>query len=167
MELICPDYAKRLSKMLTCWRQVLIGNSSMFDVQVRLMSRAVTQIVVALQNKPGTLAQLCSTLRDAEVNISASAGWLERGRGKVRLLVDNPDKAKDALKAAKIRFSEEEAIAIELDNRPGALGEVAGKLAQAKINIKYGYATTSEGSARATVILAVPNVTKALGAIGG
>jgi hypothetical protein len=89
------------------------------------------------------------------------------GRGKVRLLVDNPDKAKDALKAAKIRFSEEEAIPIELDNRSGALGEVAGKLAQAKINIKYAYATTSEESTKTTVILAVPDVARALGILGG
>jgi len=130
------------------------------------MSR-VTQIVVALQNKPGTLAKLCSTLRDAEVNISAVDGDVIAGRGKVRLLVDNLDKAKDALKAAKIRFSEEEAIAIELDNRPGALGEVAQKLAQAKINIKYAYATTPGGSTKATVILAVSDVAKALGVIGG
>jgi hypothetical protein len=127
----------------------------------------ITQITVTLQNRPGTLAQLCSTLRDAGVNISAVVASEIRGKGKVRLLVDSPDKAKDALKAAKIRFSEEEAIAIELDNRPGALGEVAEKLAQAKINIKYAYATTSEGSTKATVILAVPDVAKALGVIGG
>jgi hypothetical protein len=131
------------------------------------MSRAVTQIVVALQNKPGTLAKLCSTLRDAGVNISAVVAPEIRGRGKVRLLVDNPDKAKDALKAAKIRFSEEEAIAIELDNKPGALGEVAEKLAQARINIRYAYATTSVGSAKATVVMAVPDVAKALGILGG
>jgi hypothetical protein len=138
----------------------------MIHVQDRFMSR-VTQIVVGLQNKPGTLAKLCSTLRDAGVNISALHGDVIAGRGKVRLLVDNPDKAKDALKAAKIRFSEEEAIAIELDNRPGALGEVAEKLAQAKINIKYTYATTSEGPTKTTVILGVPDVAKALGFIGG
>jgi hypothetical protein len=71
------------------------------------------------------------------------------------------------LRAAKIRFSEEEAIAVELDNRPSALGEVAEKLAQAKINIKYAYATASEGSAKATVILAVPDAAKALGVLGG
>ena len=127
----------------------------------------VIQIAVALQNKPGTLARLCSTLRDAGVNISAMDAAGIAGKGKVRLLVDSPDKAKDALKAAKIRFSEEEAVAIELENRPGALCEVAEKLAQAKINIRYAYATTSEGSAKATVILAVPNVDKALGVIGG
>jgi hypothetical protein len=126
----------------------------------------VTQIAVTLQNKPGTLAQLCSTLRDAGVNISAVVASEIRGRGKVRLLVDSPDKAKDALKAAKIRFSEEEAIAIELDNKPGALGEVAEKLAQARINIRYAYATTSEGSAKATVVMAVPDVAKALGILG-
>jgi hypothetical protein len=135
-------------------------------VEVRFVL-AVTQIVVTLQNKLGTLAQLCSTLKDAGVNISAVVAPEIRGRGKVRLLVDNPDKAKDALKAAKIRFTEEEAIAIELENRPGALGEVAEKLAQAKINIKYAYATTSEGSIKATVILAVPDVAKAPELIGG
>jgi hypothetical protein len=131
------------------------------------MSRAVTQIAVALQNKPGTLAKVCSTLRDAGVNISAMDAAGMAGKGKVRLLVDNPDKARDTLKAAKIRFSEEEAITIELDNRPGALGAVAEKLGQAKINIKYAYATTSEGSTKTTVILAVPDVAKALGVLGG
>jgi hypothetical protein len=127
----------------------------------------VTQIVVTLQNKPGTAAQLCSTLKDVGVNISALDAAAVAGRGKVRLLVDNPEKAKDALKAAKIRYTEEEAIAIELDNRPGALGDIAQKLAQAKINIKYAYATSTEGSAKTTVILAVPDVAKALGVLGG
>jgi len=127
----------------------------------------VTLIVVSMQNRPGTLAQVCSALGKAGVNITALLAPEIRGKGKVRLLVDNLDKAKDALKAAKIRFGEEEAIAAELDNKPGALGEVAEKLAQAKINIRYAYATTSEGSAKATVILAVPDVAKALSVLGG
>jgi hypothetical protein len=127
----------------------------------------VSLVTVTLQNKPGTLTRLCSTLGKAGVNISALLAPEIRGKGKVRLLVDNPDNAKDALKAAKIRFGEEEAIAVELDNKPGALGEVAEKLAQAKINIRYAYATTAEGSAKATVVLAVPDVVKALGVLGG
>jgi hypothetical protein len=127
----------------------------------------VTQIVVPLANKPGALAQLCSILGKAGVNITALLAPEIRGRGKVRVLVDNPDKAKDALKEAKIRFSEEDVIAVELDNRSGALGEVAEKLAQSKINIKFAYATASEGSAKAMVILAVPDAAKALGVLGG
>jgi len=88
-------------------------------------------------------------------------------QGKVRLLVDNADKAKEALKNAKIRFGEEEAIAIEVDNRPNALWEVAEKLAQAKINIRHAYGTATEGSPRATMVLAVPDAAKALGVLGG
>ena len=127
----------------------------------------VTQHAVTLENKPGALAQICSTLGKAGVNISAVLAPEIKGKGKVRFLVDNPNKAREALKAAKIRFSEEEVIALNLDNKPGALAEIAEKLAQSKINIKYAYATISEGSATATVILAVPNVAKALGVLGG
>jgi hypothetical protein len=119
-----------------------------------------------LQNKPGALAQVCSTLGKAGVNISALLAPEAKGRGKLRVLVDNADKAKEALKAARIRFSEEEVIALNLDNRPGALAEFSEKLAQSKINIRYAYATASEGSPKATVIMAVPNIAKALTALG-
>jgi hypothetical protein len=85
---------------------------------------------------------------------------------KVRFLVDRLDKAKEALNTAKIRFSEEEVITLNLDNRPGALAEVAEKLAQSKINIRYAYAAAAEDSAKATLIVVVPNVNKALGVLG-
>ena len=126
----------------------------------------VTQLAVSLQNKPGALAQICSTLGKAGVNVSAMLAPDARGRGKVRLLVDRTAKAKEALNAAKIRFSEEEVIALSLDNRAGALSEIAEKLSQAKINLKYAYATAAEGSAKATAIIAVSDVDKALGVLG-
>jgi hypothetical protein len=126
----------------------------------------VTQLAVTLANKPGTLAPLCSTLGKAGVNISALFAPEIRGRGKVRLLVDNLEQAKEALKAAKIRFSEEEAIAMELDNRANVGAEIAEKLSQAKINIKYAYATATEGAAKTSLILSVPNVAKALTVLG-
>jgi hypothetical protein len=123
--------------------------------------------VVTLANKPGALAQLCSTLGKSGVNVSAFVVPDVRGRGKVRLLLDTPDKAKEALKAAKVRFSEEEVIRMELDNRPNALGEVAEKLAQAKINIKYAYATVTEGAAKGAVVLSVRDIAKGLNVLGG
>jgi hypothetical protein len=128
--------------------------------------RKVAEIVVTLECKPGTLAHLCSTLGKAGVNISAvmapGVSGAKARQGRVRLLVDNPDKAKEALKNAKIRFGEEEAIATELDNRPSALCEIAEKLAQAKMNIRYAYGTATEGSTKATVVLAVADIAKAL-----
>ena len=127
----------------------------------------VTQLAVTLANKAGALAQLCSTLGKAGVNVSAFVAPEVAGRGRVRLLVNNPDKAKEALNAAKLRFSEGEVVVMELENKPNALGEVAEKLAQAKISIKYACATVTEGSAKGTVLLSVRDVARALTVLGG
>jgi hypothetical protein len=124
-----------------------------------------TQLVVSLANEPGTLAGLCAALGEAVVNITAIDVSEAKGSGRVRVMVDDLDEAKRALRGAKIRFSEEEVMVVELDNRPGALGELAGKLSQSKINIKYAYASTT-AFARARVIVAVPDVAKVLRVLG-
>ena len=130
-----------------------------------MISRA-TQLVVSLADKPGTLADLCSVLGKAEVNIIAVFAPEAKGTGTVRVMVtvDDLAVARAALKERKFSFSEEEVLDVELDNRPGAFAELAGKLAHAKINIRYAYATTS-AFARARVIMAVPDVNKGLAAL--
>ncbi len=128
-----------------------------------------TQLVLSLESKPGVLAQVSSTLARAGVNITAlCAAEATGGRGKIRLLVDNAARAAEALKAAKFRASQEEVLALTLDNRPGALAEVAEKLARARVNIKCAYATTPSGggSGPATVVLSVSNAAKAEAALG-
>jgi len=127
-----------------------------------MISKAI-QFVVPLANKPGTMSKLCSALGKEGVNIIAILVPEAEVRQKARLLVKTDDlaKARRILKRAKIRFSEEEVLDIEMDNRPGAFGELAGKLARAKINIKYANATTAP-FARARVVMAVADVAKAL-----
>jgi len=53
-----------------------------------------------------------------------------------------------------------------LDNRPGALAEVADKLARVRVNITCAYATT-HGTGPALLVLSVSNVAKAEAALGG
>ena len=127
-----------------------------------LLLAKVTQITMLLGNKPRTLAHVCSTLGEARVNVLALLAPEIKRRGKVRVWVDRPDEAKKALKSAGIRFSEEKVVAMEVDNKAGAFSDVAEKLADARINIKYAYAATADGSIKSTVIMAVPDVTKAL-----
>jgi hypothetical protein len=124
-----------------------------------------TQLTLTLTSKPGVLAQIASTLAGAGVNIQAiCAPETGAAPGKVRLLVDDPARAVAALKAAKCRVGQEEALALTLENRPGALGEVAGKLARARVNIRCAYATT-HGPGPALVVLTVSNVAKAEAAL--
>lgn len=126
----------------------------------------VIQLTLSLQSKPGVLAQVCSTLAKAGVNITALCAPEVPGRGKVRVMVGDLPRARQALKAAKIRFGEEEAVAVTLEDRPGALADAAERLARAKVNIKCAYATTAGTGGPATVVLTVSNAAKAVSILG-
>jgi hypothetical protein len=124
-----------------------------------------TQLTLTLESKPGVLARICRALADAGVNITALCAAEAAGRGKIRMVVTDPARAKEALKAAKLRCGEEPALTLTLEDRPGVLARVAEKLAQGRINIKCAYATTA-GTGSATVILSVSNADKAQALLG-
>jgi len=121
-----------------------------------------TQLLISEQSKPGVIAQVASVLGEAGVNIKAFSAPEVTGTGKLRLLVADLDGARAALKAAKIRFSEETALLLSLENKPGALKQVADLLTKARINIKCGYCTPSREGKRAIVVLTVSNTEKAI-----
>ena len=127
----------------------------------------ITQLTVAAQSKPGVLAKVARALADAGVNITALCAGESAGRGKIRLVVSDPARAKQALTGAKIRCGKEPALLLSLEDRPGALATVASRLAAAKINIKCAYATTpAPGGASCQVVVAVANADKAEKALG-
>ncbi len=126
-----------------------------------------TQLVVAGQSKPGFLAQVVAVLAEAKVNIKAFSAPEVSGKGNLRLLVSDLDQARSALKAAKIKFRDETALILSLENRPGALSDVAEVLRRARINIKCGYCTPSREGSRAIVVLTVSNTVKALTLLRG
>jgi hypothetical protein len=121
-----------------------------------------TQLVISGLSKPGVIAQVAQVLSEAQVNIKAFSAPEVTGTGKLRLLVADLDEARAALKAAKIKFVEETALLLSLENKPGAFKEVADLLTKARINIKCGYCTPSREGKRAIVVLTVSNTSKAL-----
>ncbi len=126
-----------------------------------------TQLTLTLQSKPGVLAKVCQALARAGVNITAICAAETAGRGKLRLVVSDPARAKEALKAAKLRCGEEQVLMLTLEDRPGALARVAERLAAAKINIKCAYATTGGMGGTSMVVVLVANVDKASAVVGG
>lgn len=125
-----------------------------------------TQLTLTLESKPGVLAKISQALAGAGVNITAICAAETAGRGKIRMVVSDPARAKEALKAAKLRCGEEQVLLLTLEDRPGALARVAAKLAAAKINIKCAYATTGGMGGSATVVLSVSNADKAASVLG-
>jgi hypothetical protein len=121
-----------------------------------------TQLVISGQSKPGALARVTAVLGEAGVNIKAFSAPEVTGPGKLRLLVADLDGARAALRSAKIKFGEETALLLSLENKPGALRKVADILVKSRINIKCGYCTPSREGKRAIVVLTVSNTDKAL-----
>lgn len=116
-----------------------------------------TQLTLPLDNEIGTLARLCRDLAGGGVNLLAlSAPETGHERGGIRLLVMNRDIAIRALARAGYLFSEQDVLFLELTNRPGALARAVEKLAKAKIDVLYAYATASPRSRKVAAVIAVP-----------
>ena len=125
------------------------------------------QLVVSVESKPGVLAHVASVLGAANVNIKAFSAPEAEGHGSLRLVVNDLEGARSALRAGKIKFKEEPALVLSLHNEPGALSAVAALLKQAKINITCAYLTPSREGKRAVVIMTVSNIQKALDVLQG
>lgn len=101
-------------------------------------------LTVILGDKPGELARLGTVMGDASVNIRGLAAFTGDGRGVIHLLIDDDaaERATAALKAAKIGLADDrEVIVVDIDDRPGTLGELTLELAEANVNIDLAYAT--------------------------
>jgi hypothetical protein len=125
-----------------------------------------TQLTLSLVSRPGTLATLTRTLADAGVNILALSAAETSGRGKIRLLVNDPVKARRALRKAKYRATEQPVFALRLRNKPGALARVAARLAKERINVRSIYATTAGRGAAGVVVTVGGNPSKARRILG-
>jgi hypothetical protein len=97
-------------------------------------------ITTEIENRPGTLAEIGETLGRAGINIEGICGFPSEGVGLIHVLVDDPDPAVSALESAgvKVRGSREVLVAT-IEDRPGALGELARRFADAGINIDLVY----------------------------
>lgn len=114
------------------------------------------QLNLRLANEIGTLAQLCRDLASGGVNLLALSAPESTGKkGPVRLLVANRELAENAVSKAGYRYNVEEVLFLELKNRPGALAKAVEKLARAKIDVKYAYATAYTKAQKTAAVVAV------------
>jgi hypothetical protein len=120
------------------------------------------EFTIRLIDQPGTLGKLCQALAEQDVNILAYQQFShEKGKGSVRLVVDNPDKTRATLDRQRADYSETEVAKVMLVNRPGELARTASRLGDEGININYGYSGNEPGTDASFVILGVADAAKA------
>jgi hypothetical protein len=115
------------------------------------------QLTVALQNQPGTLAEISRAVTAAGCNIEAICVVDNVDQGVVRLLVDDPDKCREELGRAGFYVVEAEVFAVNLTDSRGKLAAVTKALAAAKLNIDYAYSTVDHQGAHTLLVMKISN----------
>jgi hypothetical protein len=103
-----------------------------------------TDLTIVLRDTPGELARLGEVTGAAGVNIRGLAAFTGEGRGIIHVLVDDDvvERARDELKRAGIGLADErEVLVVDIQDRPGSLGELARELSEANVNIDLAYTT--------------------------
>ena len=120
-----------------------------------------TDLTVILENRPGTLADIGEALGNAGINIEGMCGFPCEGKGRLHILVEDGAAARRVLKDAGIQITEErKVIVLDIDDRPGAFGSVARKIADAGVNVDLGYLAT-----RTRVVIGADDLDKARAAL--
>lgn len=123
-----------------------------------------TDLMVILEDRPGELARLGERAGAAGVNIRGLAAFTGEGKGVIHVLVEDDDVARcrDALESAGMGVADErEVMAVDIDDRPGTLGELTRRLADANVNIDFAY--TTFGGVR--IVIATDDVRSAYAAL--
>jgi hypothetical protein len=119
-------------------------------------------LTVILEDRPGRLADLGEATGKAGINIEGVCGTTQEGQGAIHILVEDETATRTALSEAGIEVgAERDVIVVDVEDRPGSLGEAARRIGNAGVNIELVY--TTFGAVR--VVLGVDDVDKARAAL--
>ncbi|MBN3037401.1 MAG: hypothetical protein JW834_03065 [Candidatus Diapherotrites archaeon] len=102
------------------------------------------EFVIEIENKPGALARVCSSLGQKKINIKAVAIDRVGSQGFVRLVTNDPELTSKTLEDGGYLFSENDVVVRGFVDEPNQLGDVATKLASQGVNIESVYLLNSK-----------------------
>jgi hypothetical protein len=98
-------------------------------------------LAIALEHRPGALAEMGEALGRAGVSIEGGGAWVVGGTGSAHFLFHDGAAARKALEAAGIRVLEERDVVVQRLKQavPGQLGNLTRRMAEAGVNIEVLY----------------------------
>jgi|UniRef100_UPI003F7FFD19 hypothetical protein len=111
------------------------------------------QLSIYAENKKGALQTMTNALYEAGINIWGSVTNDGAEYGINRMVVSDPDKAKEVLteKGYLCRFVD--VLAVEIEDKPGALNTLLTALLDSNVNVDYTYLSFNRDSSTPVMIL--------------
>jgi len=118
------------------------------------------QFTVRLKNEPGALARLAGRLGEHGIDIRTIGAGAVGSYGCVVLSTNNDSAASDVLRQARYTFVEGEVLKVGVEDRPGSLAKLTGRLADGGVNI-VGLIVLGRHQGKAEVAITVDEADKA------
>jgi len=126
------------------------------------MAHDLKDLTIELDEKVGSVASAAEALGKAGVNIEGICGFVVGGKGVGHVLVADPAKARQALQTAGARVTgEQDVLVLDIEDKPGSLGKVTRKIADAGVNLNAVYLAT-----KTRVVIGAREIEKARAAAG-
>jgi hypothetical protein len=122
----------------------------------------VEQISIFLENKSGRLAEVMGVLFEAGINIRALYLADTADFGILRLIVNDTEKARKALKENGFTVEKTKVIAVEVPDKPGGLSSILDTIKDEGINVEYMYAFVEKSGENAIVIFRFDELEKSI-----
>jgi hypothetical protein len=115
-------------------------------------------LAIALDNRPGALADMGEALGKAGVSVEGGGAWVVGGKGVAHFLFEDGSAARKALEARGIKVLAEREVVVQRLKQavPGQLGQLARRMGDAGVNIEVMYSDHDN-----QLILVVDDIEKA------
>ncbi len=125
----------------------------------------VVQISIFLENRAGELADVVDVLARNGIDVKAVTLADMADFGILRIIVEDAERTRAALKEAGFTVDRTRVIAAEVPDRPGGLADAVRALKAGGVNVEYMYSAARKSGERAIIVFRVDEVSKAVDAL--
>lgn len=126
---------------------------------------SVKQISIFIENKKGSLAEVTKFISDKHINLKAVSIADTQDFGILRIITDNPNEARELLKAEGYTVTATSVLAVAMSDAPGSMAAILNVLSEADVSVEYTYAFMSNIANKAYMIFRVDDNDKATKAL--